>query len=299
MAKQLNRHRSTIYRELKRNKKDGIYEPTMANKLAKDRRSGGARSKFETSPELKGYVLDKLNKYWSPEEISGRMKFEKQLFYICPESIYQFIYRDPLKSLCKLLPTRRVKRLNQHARKRYIYSSKSEILAAHNIKYRPVEAQFRDKPGHWEGDTIRFPKNQKHNLTTLVERASRFTIIKKNFDGKTANVMGAIGRIIKMFPKYAWKTITFDQGSEFMDHRKIERYTSCKAFYCDPHSPWQRPTNENTNGRIRRFLPKKLHIDNVPSTKLEVVCERMNDTPRKCLGYRTPREVLMQLSCRT
>lgn len=299
MAKQLNRHRSTLYRELKRNKVAGIYEPTMATKLARDRRSGGAKSRFETNPELKKYVIEKLNMYWSPEEISGRLKQEKQLFSICTESIYQFIYRDRFRNLYKLLPMKRMKRVNRHKRKCYTYGVKSQVITAHNIKNRPAEALLREKLGHWEGDTIRFSKEQKHNATTLVDRASRFTIIEKNLDGKTDTVIGAICKIIKKSQKHEWKTITFDRGTEFMGFSMIERSSSCQTFFCDPRSPWQRPTNENTNGRIRRFLPKNFPIDTVSSLDLEVICNRMNDTPRKCLGYQTPKEVFIQLACRT
>jgi IS30 family transposase len=299
MAKELNRHRSTLYREMKRNKINAIYDPIAANRLAKDRRAGGAKSRFETNPELEKYVIEKLQLCWSPEEISGRMKQEAKSFSICTESIYQFVYRDPEKNLYKLLPEKRKKRISRHQRRCYTYGVKSQIIADHNIKNRPPEAASREQPGHWEGDTIRFPKDQKHNATTLVERVSRFTIIEKNLDGKTNTVIGAICDIIKKSQKHIWKSITFDQGKEFMAFSKIEHSTSCQAFFCDPHSPWQRPTNENTNGRIRRFLPKDAPIDTISSADLQVICDRMNDTPRKCLGYQTPREVFMQLACRT
>lgn len=300
IAKELNRNRSTIYRELKRNKENDSYDAAIADHLAKNRRSGGAKSCFETNIELKEYVLEGLNKGWSPEQISGRMKQERRSFSACPETIYQFIYRDPSKKLYELLPTKRKKRTHRHHRKKYNNAIKAAIIEAHNIKHRPIEVNARSSVGHWEGDTIRFTKDQKNNVTTLVERMSRFTIMLKNADGKTKTVIDPICKIIKKTKKNLWKSITFDQGVEFMDFPKIKRLTSCQTFLCDPRSPWQRPTNENTNGRIRRFLPKDFPVDTISNLDLEVICDRMNNTPRKCLGYQTPKEIFnIQGMCRT
>lgn len=132
-----------------------------------------------------------------------------------------------------------------------------------HITLRAPEANLRIAPGHWEGDTIRFPRDQKTCVTTLVERKSRFLFLRKNEDKKSKTVINHIFFGIKNSSKKIWRSITFDQGKEFMEFRKIERQTKCKVYFCDPRSPWQRPTNENTNGRLRRFLPKKFKIDSI------------------------------------
>jgi len=133
-------------------------------------------------------------------------------------------------------------------------------------------------------------------VTTLVERKSRFVFLRKNKDKKSQTVIGHIFDIIKSEPKNKkmWHTLTLDQGTEFMAFRKIERQTRCKIYFCDPHSPWQRASNENMNGRLRRFLPKKFKIDEINHEFLDRIAEQANNTPRKCLSYQTPREVFMQ-----
>jgi IS30 family transposase len=299
MAVALGRHRSSIYREIKRNTVKNIYDPQTAEKLTQNRRAGGAKCKFEIYPEIKKYVLEKLRLDWSPEQISGRMKKENQNFYVSPETIYHFIYQDKMQNLYKLLPSKKKKRRHRHQRKSYKIGAKSENIAARNIKNRPLEALSREHDGHWEGDTIRFPKTQKSCVTTLIERKSRYTELTRNKDGKTKTVIDGINATIKKYPQNTWKTITFDQGSEFMGFRRIEHFSACSTYFCDPHSPWQRPTNENTNGRIRRFLPKNFPIDDISQADLDVISERMNNTPRKCLGYLTPKEVFMRPHCRT
>ena len=139
---------------------------------------------------------------------------------------------------------------------------KIQLMMRH-ITLRAPEANLRIAPGHWEGDTIRFPRDQKTCVTTLVERKSRFLFLRKNEDKKSKTVINHIFFGIKNSSKKIWRSITFDQGKEFMEFRKIERQTKCKVYFCDPRSPWQRPTNENTNGRLRRFLPKKFKIDSI------------------------------------
>jgi len=290
IAERIGRHRSTIYRELERNTEDEKYMPGVAHELAKERHPH-ASNKLQTNFDLNNYVRTGLESGWSPEQISGRMKIEKQYFYVCAESIYRFIYRNKNIGLYKFLPRRQPKRYTRYERNKH--KRKQQMLMRH-ISFRAPEANLRSTIGHWEGDTIRFPKEQKTCVTTLVERKSRFLFLRKNEDKKSKTVIDHIFTGIKNSSKKIWRSITFDQGNEFMEFRKIERQTKCKIYFCDPRSPWQRPTNENTNGRLRRFLPKKFKIDEVTQDFLDIIANMVNNTPRKCLGYQTPREVITQ-----
>lgn len=289
MANRSGRHRSTIYRELKRNKPGALYMPGQAHELAKERHPHPP-NKIDTEPRINKFVLDGLSKGWSPEQISGRIRQSKKDFYVCHESIYRYIYRDKKRCLYKLLPRKKPRRYFQRARGIY---QKTQILKR-NISHRPEEINLRNTIGHWEGDTIQFPIDQKSCVTTLVERKSRFVCLHKNENKKSNPIMARICEAIKLSPKKMWNTLAFDQGSEFMAFRHLERHTKCQVFFCDPRSPWQRGSNENMNGRLRRFLPKKLKIDDTKQEDLDRIAIRVNNTPRKCLGYETPREVIIQ-----
>lgn len=289
IAQRTGRHRSTIYRELKRNLTRDRYIPGKANDLARQRHPHPP-NKIDTQSSLNQFVFEGLLKGWSPEQISGRMKKEKKNFYVCPESIYQYIYKNKDKSLYKLLPQKNPKRY-PHAERR---NHQKDLLLQRNISNRPKEAEDRETIGHWEGDTIRFMRNQKSCVTTLVERNSRFVFLQKNENKKSQPIIEKINNVIKSCPKKLWRSLTLDQGTEFMLFRLIERKTKCKVFFCDPRSPWQRPSNENTNGRLRRFLPRSFNIDDASQDNLDMIALQVNSIPRKCLGYETPNERLIQ-----
>lgn len=298
IAERSGRHRSTIYREIKRNSQGEHYMPGLAHELAKERHPC-ANNKLQMNLDLNKYVRDGLQNGWTPEQIAGRMKHEKKPFYVCAESIYRFIYKYKNLELYKFLPGRKLKRKRRDQRDKRKIKPQMQMR---NISNRSEEINLRDTIGHWEADTIRFPLGQKTCVTTLVERKSRFVWLRKNENRNSKIVMEHIFNAIKKAPKKIWRSLTFDQGGEFMEFRKIERQTKCKIFFCDPHSPWQRGTNENTNGRLRRFLPKKFKIDEVNQDFLDIIATQVNDTPRKCLGYKTPREVFTQdwkQPCRT
>ena len=294
IATRSGRHRSTIYREINRNIVNGHYMPGIAHDMAKQRHPG-LSNKIDTHEELNQYVLEGLNNGWTPEQIAGRMKEQNKEFYVCAESIYRYIYRNKHLGLYKLLPSGKSKRRARGSRKPH--SNRLQI-AKRNISHRPAEVDLRTTIGHWEGDTIRFPKNQKTCVTTLVERKSRYVCLRKNKDQTSKTVMTHICNSIKISPKKIWGSLTLDQGFEFMNFRTIERQTKCKIYFCDPQSPWQRGSNENMNGRLRRFLPKKLEIDKINQGTLDRIAIQVNNTPRKCLGYKTPKEVFKQ-HCRT
>jgi IS30 family transposase len=290
IAKKMCRHRSTLYLELSRNTSHGHYLPGLADARAKERHPKSA-NKLEEHEELNLFVLEGLKKGWSPEQISGRMKMEQNIFYACPESIYRYIYRNKMLGLYKYLFSRKSKRRARFTRN---FRQKRLQIIERNICHRAEEVNKRNQIGHWAGDTIRFQHSQKTCVTTLVERKSRYVCLRKNEDKKSKTVIGHIYQAINSVPKKMWSSLTFDQGIEFMDFRTIERQTKCKIFFCDPHSPWQRGSNENMNGRLRRYLPKNFNIDIIDQDYLNKIAHLANHTPRKCLSYCTPNEVVLQ-----
>ena len=290
IAARSGRHRSTIYREINRNKQGNRYLPGIAHHMAQQRHPGPS-NKLQTNTELNEYVLNGLKNGWSPEQISGRMKVDKKDFFACHESIYRYIYGNKSLGLYKLLPKRKVKRRCRSVRNP---NKNRHQLARRNISHRAEEVNLRQTLGHWEGDTIRFQKDQKTCVTTLVERKSRFVCLRKNKNKKSKTIIDHIFAAIKSTPRKLWASLTLDQGSEFMSFRKVEYQTKCKVYFCDPHSPWQRGSNENMNGRLRRFLPKNFKIDRIRQQTLDRIAIQANNTPRKCLNYQTPEEVIMQ-----
>ena len=286
IAERLCRHRSTIYRELDRNEEGGYYLPYAAHGKSQKRKHRKPL-KLKVGTNVYKYVMEKLKLGWSPEQISGRMKRIGLAVCVCHETIYQYVYRHASAHIYYYLPTQRNKRRSHRKRqKQSIYNGRRSITM------RPIEAENREKVGHWEGDTIRFVAERKQSITTLVERKSRFLVLKKNIRSTSDIVMNHIRSAILEFPKRFWGTVTFDQGSEFSNYTCVERDTGCKVFYAYAHSPWQRGTNENTNKRLRRYLPKKGIIKNVEQEALDRLADHLNDMPRKCLGYLTPKEVL-------
>jgi len=170
------------------------------------------------------------------------------------------------------------------------------------ITQRPGDIATRKRFGHWEGDTIQFKGTKEKVVTTLVERKSRIVYLIKNNSKHSRGVMDKIKKKIENLPGKMCKTITFDQGSEFADYRYIEQHIKCKVYYCETHSPWQKGSNENMNGRLRYYLPRETEIAKMKQEELDEVAAKMNRCPRKCLGFKTPNELFIQQhknDCRT
>lgn len=295
IAERLGRHQSTIYRELKRNSENKHYLPDTAHRLAQSRHRKPAY-RIKTNSALYDYILRRLKQGWSPEQIAGRMKWENKPYYACHETIYRYIYRKCNKGMYRCLARKKPQRGSRYGRK--VGSGKFAGISL--IDQRPIEAGTRQKIGHWEGDTVGFSNSKYENVTTLVERKVRYIKLIKNINRTSNHVMGSIKSLIKncSCPKKLWKTLTLDQGSEFADFRTIDRETKCKIYFCNPHSPWQRGTNENTNGRLRRYLPRATKIQDITQKRLDQLSKKLNNLPRKCLGFMTPREALL-LDCKT
>lgn len=298
IAKRLSKHRSTLYRELNRNSELEGYLPKTAQLKTQERAEQKRLSKLQKNGVLRDYVVRSLQKGWSPEQISGRMKYRQLSFYACPETIYQFVYRSKNKVLYHCLPYKKPRRQKRYTRRK----SPCRYGNIRLITQRSEAITTRKRFGHWEGDTIQFKGTKEKVVTTLVERKSRMVFLIKNNCKYSRRVMVKIKKKFATFPEKMFKTITFDQGSEFADYRQLEPNNERKVYYCQTHSPWQKGSNENMNGRLRWYLPKEADIDKITQNELDQLAAKMNRCPRKCLGYKTPQELFIQQyknDCRT
>lgn len=297
IALQLGRHKSTVTREINRwiQKQHDTYNAKLAHWCAEEEyASKHFKDKLTTSLKLREYVFKKLHLRWSPEQIAGRIKVEhpnNPEMTISHEAIYTFIYRHRQatlnKKLIKLLTLQRTKR-----KKTYISRgvSKEKISDAINISKRPQYINDRSEVGHWEGDLIIGTK-QASAIATLVERKTRFTYILKVENRKSETVTSQITKTLNKLPSKLRKSMTYDNGSEMANHQWLTQMTGAKVYFANPYSSWERGTNENTNGLIRRCFPKTTDFNKVSYKDLLVMQERLNNRPRKVLGYKTPWEV--------
>jgi IS30 family transposase len=298
IAARLGRHPSTVYRELGRNRfRDGDrgfcgYFPLNAQDLARRRRQ--RRRKLAADDDLREHVTERLKAGWSPQQIAGRLKREADGgTAVCHETIYRHVYgpegRDD--GLYRHLPKARRRRGSRYGRR----PRSASIPRERWIENRPAEVAGRETFGHWECDLLIFRKEAgKANVTSLVERKSRFTFLLANEDKRSAAVLAGVAEALRPLPEDARRTVTFDRGSEFAGYAALDRHLALASYFCDPHSPWQKGGVENANGRVRRFLPRESPPEALGRAHLRHLADRLNDTPRRCLGYRTPREVFRQ-----
>ena len=297
ISERLGRHPSTIHREIRRNWFDDGpwlrgYFAVAANERASTRRR--RVGKLHRDPELARFVTERLQETWSPEQIAGHLKSTRQLqAYACHETIYRYVYGPDGRAaeLYKLLP-----RMRRRRRARYARRPRGLHIPPHNtIAQRPAHIGERQSYGHWECDLIAFRKEYgRHNITTLVERRSRYLIMIKNPSRSSAGIMAGLAQRLEPFPPSMRQSITFDRGTEFAFFATLKRSLEIDSYFCKPQAPWQKGTVENTNGRLRRFLPSDTDIALVPPEKLLELSTRLNRIPRKCLGYRTPEDVLAE-----
>lgn len=293
IAKNLNRHKSTIYRDLKRNTVDQRigYLPDTADLEAKKRKARH-KAKISRCATLKEAVITQLKLGWSPEAIAGRMKLQSTLLRSSHETIYQFVYSDEGKrlGLFQYLLRGQEKRRAMHERK----IRKSTIPERVSVHDRPAAINTREEFGHLEGDLTFTCGSQSKNIATIVERKTRFTFLLKNETKYTVDVMKNVFNKLAPLPAAARKSITFDNGTEFTRHTLLKHGMHMDTYFCDPHSPWQKGQVEKTNAMIHRYIPKTKSLGLVTHADIAFVEDRLNNTPRKILGFRTPAEMFIE-----
>lgn len=282
IAEQLGRHKSTISRELGRNEGCRGYRPKQACELALNR-SQGSRNAREVEPWVKREADVLLGLQWSPEQIAGKLP-------VSHETLYLHVYADKANGgkLWKNL------RCQKQKRKRYAggHDRRGQIPNRRPLSERPGHIEDRKQVGHWEGDTV-IGANHKQAIVTVVERKSGYAVIAK-VENKTADlVSAAIVNRLKPFGTKV-KTLTFDNGKEFCGHGKIDEALGSTSYFARPFASWERGSNENFNGLLRQYVPKKRSMESITDEEIRMIENRLNNRPRKRLGFRTPAEVFHQ-----
>lgn len=295
IAKKLRRSKSTISDEIRRKGMTAkAYNPILAqsDKKFRDRLRGRKKKIFGPLKELIHFLM--LEYHWSPEQISNRLKLnypELDILHISHEGIYQYVYTSPIrKFLTMTLRSKRKKR----GRKKHNGFQRGGIKNHVSIHKRSRAALDRSEVGHWESDLI-IGGHQKGAIGTIVDRATRYTILVPLESKHTRHVVQRFSEALNAIPSHLRKSITHDHGSEMTHHERLALLSGISVYFADPGCPWQRPTNENTNGLIREFFPKRSDLSLVTSAEQEKVQTLLNNRPRKCLGFKTPREVLEEV----
>lgn len=287
VARALGRHRSSISRELRRNAAawDGGYRPLKASEMTRGRRSRSRRNGHFTANEFQ-VVVRHLKQLWSPEQISGRLRKDR-LLSISHETIYRHIWRDKADGgyLYKYLRCALKKRRKRHN----TYDSRGRLAGKRHISERPGSVERRSTVGHWEVDTV-VGGGSKDCVTTLVERKTGFTMIGKLADRSKLGMSMRLNFLIRRARK-TFKTITSDNGTEFHNYKSVERAVGVKFYFATPYHSWERGTNENLNGLLRQYLPKRASMAGLTQRGCDAIARRLNNRPRKRLGYQTPEEV--------
>jgi IS30 family transposase len=291
IAKDLERAASTVSREVARHGGRPEYRANDADQRAWDSALRPKRCLLSIHMELQKMVASKLILDWSPEQISGWLKIQypdDESMRVSHETIYRSLFIQARGVLKKELigHLRSKRRIRRSRHSRIFKDSRGQIVDAISIRERPAEIEDRAIPGHWEGDLIGGTKNS--HIATLVERHSRFTALVKVRSKDTAAVVAALSRQIRRLPTSLRRSLTWDRGLEMAKHKNFTVATNVKVYFCDPHSPWQRGTNENTNRLLRQYLPKRTDLSGYTQSQLDKIALRLNQRPRKTLGFQTP-----------
>ncbi len=292
----------TVYREIARNKKsDGTYNPWYAHSQAFLRRKRPKQRRLAQDDQLPTAVADRLDHHWSPAQISRWLRRRyprRRSWHLCTETIYEGIYRGVLgPSNRQHLRTGRIYR-HRRGRGRSRDGALKQCTTMRSIHQRPHGAEARREIGHWEGDLI-LGSGQHSAIATLVERKTRYVVLVHLPRGHSASaVADALIDTFRAVPAGLRRTLTWDQGNEMFHHHRIERRTGLSVYFADPHSPWQRGTNENTNGLLRQYFPKGTDLAAREADYLVAVAAELNDRPRRCLQDRSPRQMLQRWEAR-
>jgi IS30 family transposase len=293
IADRLGRAPSTISREIGRNGGQHGYRATLADQAAWERALRPKLCKLAKNRALAGIVADMLRMLWSPEQIAGWLQHtypNDPSLHVSHETIYRSLFiqaRGALKKelLEHLRRTRGMRRSRSYTQKTAIHG---QIVDAVSISERPASIEDRAVPGHWEGDLVFGSGNSQ--IATLVERQTRYVMLVK-LDGKDSQtVVNALIKNARKLPQELYKSLTWDRGTEMHGHKRFTMATDIQVYFCDPRSPWQRGSNENTNGLLRQYMPKGIDISGYSQLQLNSIARQLNERPRKTLGFQTPAE---------
>jgi IS30 family transposase len=293
IAARIDRAPSTVSREVERNGGKAGYRANQADRAAWDRARRPKRCKLARERSLAVIVADKLRLFWSPEQIAGWLKHTypgDESRQVSHETIYRSLFiqaRGALKKelLEHLRRTRGMRRSRHYTQKTAIHG---KIVDAISISERPACIEDRAVPGHWEGDLVFGSSNSQ--IATLVERQTRYAMLIK-LDGKDSQtVVKALIKNARKLPQELYKSLTWDRGTEMHAHKRFTMASDIQVYFCDPQSPWQRGSNENTNGLLRQYMPKGMNLSSLSQHQLNAIARQLNERPRKTLGFQTPAE---------
>ena len=300
IGRRLGRATSTISREVGGVGGRRCYTPARADRAACFRRRRPKPTKLATSPHLCARVAEDLRRLWSPELIAGRLRLEfpdQPEMWVSHETIYKSLFVQGRGELRRELTA--CLRTGRQRRKPKSRLEHSRIPDPISISLRPPEAEDRAVAGHWEGDLLCGTKSRSA-IATLVERSTRFTILVPLPNGHSAPaVRTALAQEIVRLPEHLARSLTWDRGTEMAEHAQLTVDTGVNVYFCDPRSPWQRGTNENTNGLLRQYFPKGTNFQDVPPAQLDEVAASLNSRPRKVLDFETPSEAFNRLVATT
>lgn len=293
IAASLGRAPSTVSREIGRNGDQRVYRASTAEQAAWDRARRPKPCKLVLHPALARLVAQKLQLEWSPRQIAGwlqRTYPDDETRQVSHETIYRTLFiqaRGALKKelLQHLRRSRGMRRSRHHTQKTPDHGRITDTVS---IRERPAEAEDRAVPGHWEGDL--FFGSHNSQIATLVERQTRYVILAKVTSKDTETVVNALIKQAHKLPRELYRSLTWDRGKEMADHKRFSLATDIKVYFCDPQQPWQRGSNENTNGLLRQYLPKGMDLSDAHQSTLNAIARRLNERPRETLDFETPAE---------
>jgi IS30 family transposase len=302
IATLLNRSPSTISREINRNGGQECYRASNADQAAWDRALRPKTCRLAENRILARIVAGKLQCQWAPQQIAGWLKHTypcDEDYHVSHETIYRSLFiqsRGALKKelLQHLRRTRGMRRSRHYTQKT---ATHGQIKDAVSISERPATVEDRAVPGHWEGDLVFGDRDSQ--IATLVERHTRYVMLVKVASKNTQTVIDALIKNARKLPQELYQSLTWDRGKEMADHKRFTLATNISVYFCDPHSPWQRGSNENTNGLLRQYFPKGIDISHYTQAQLNAVARKLNERPRKTLNYETPAERFSQLVAST
>ena len=293
IARQLGRAPSTVSREIKRNGGRKCYRAAAADRRAWACARRPKRCKLARYGWLRRLVARKLRLNWSPEQIAGWLRRghpRQERYQVSHETIYRSLFVQARGVLKKelMLHLRSQRRMRRPGPKKWQGDARGQIKDMVSIRERPAAVEDRAVPGHWEGDLLTGPNNSY--IATLVERHTRYVMLVKVANKETQTVISALIKQSKKLPSELKKSLTWDRGKELMNHRRFSLATDIDVYFCDPRSPWQRGSNENTNGLLRQYFPKGTDLSVYSQAQLNKVARQLNERPRKTLGFETPAE---------